>query len=74
MAWSECFGNDQVTDDGCSMITDEIIQEEQVEWPHGSSLGLNLCSPFQQTFTVHLGKAVMASCLAFPPIGISLPW
>lgn len=38
------------------MITDEIMQEEQVEWPHRSSLGLNLWSSFQQTFTMHLGK------------------
>lgn len=56
------------------MISNEIIQEEQVEWSHRSSVGLRLCPSFQQTFTMHLGKAVMASSFqAFPSMGISFP-
>lgn len=55
------------------MISNEIIQEEQVEWSHRSSVGLRLCPSFQQTFTMHLGKAVMASFQAFPSMGISFP-
>jgi hypothetical protein len=36
LAWRKCLGNHQVIDNERYMAIDEIIQREEVEWPHRS--------------------------------------